>query len=70
MSTEHHDTKYREEYRVPEYLVEEIHLTFQLYTECTVVTAATSYAVNQQSTDCTGRLQTLWREHGTGAGPA
>ena len=57
MSTEQHDTKYREEYRVPEYLVEEIHLTFQLYTECTVVTVATIYAVNQQSTDCTGRLR-------------
>jgi len=57
MGTEQHDTKYREEYSVPEYLVEEIHLTFQLYTECTVVTAATIYAVNQQSTDCTGRLR-------------
>ncbi|HSO10460.1 MAG TPA: aminopeptidase N, partial [Desulfoprunum sp.] len=57
MSTEQHATRYREEYRVPEYLVEEIHLTFQLYTECTVVTAATIYAVNQQSTDCTGRLR-------------
>ncbi|MGB5230838.1 MAG: aminopeptidase N [Desulfoprunum sp.] len=57
MSTaEQHTTKYREEYAVPEYLVEEIRLTFQLHPEFTLVTADTIYAVNQQSTDCTGRL--------------
>ena len=56
MNSEQHLTHYREEYNVPEYLVEEIFLTFCLYQNHTLVTSRARYRVNQDSTDFSGRL--------------
>ncbi len=56
MSSEKHTTIFRKDYRVPEYLVEHIDLTFKLYDSLTQVTARAVYTANQQSTDFSGHL--------------
>ncbi len=57
MNSEQHVTIYRNDYRVPEYLVEDLHLTFQLYETFTTVIAKAIYVVNQDSSECTGRIR-------------
>lgn len=56
MSSEMHKTIFRKDYRVPEYLVEHINLTFELFDSFTQVTARAHYTANQQSTDFSGNL--------------
>ena len=57
MSSEKHTTIYRKDYRVPEYLVESLDLTFELYDSFTRVTAKAVYIANQQSTEFSGQLE-------------
>jgi aminopeptidase N len=57
MSSEKHTTIYREDYRVPEYLVEHLDLTFELQDAFTKVTARAVYLANQESTEFSGRLE-------------
>jgi aminopeptidase N len=57
MNSEQHATIYRKDYQVPEYLIESLHLTFQLHETFTTVIAGAVYAVNQDSSECTGRIR-------------
>ncbi len=57
MSSEKHATIYRQDYRVPEYLVEHLGLTFELHDSYTKVIAKTVYVANQESTEFSGRLE-------------
>lgn len=51
MRTEEHPTIYRQDYRVPPYLVDTISLTFQLYEDHTVVVAKTQIRKNPESVE-------------------
>ncbi len=57
MNSEQHATIYRKDYQVPEYLIEDLRLTFQLHETFTTVIARAVYAVNQDSSECTGRIR-------------
>lgn len=56
MKNEVHPTILREDYRVPEYLIDSISLTFQLYDEYTDVIATSQVRKNPQSTESTYQL--------------
>lgn len=57
MNSEQHATIYRKDYQVPEYLAEDLHLTFQLHETFTTVINRAVYTVNQDSSECTGRIR-------------